>query len=72
MQVTVNRGFDLGFLGSQYAFPFSFPVGSGTGISKTSHDLPYTYGDLVTTPQYLLPVVAMPVIILMLVWKVTR
>jgi hypothetical protein len=72
MQVTVNRGINLGWLSQQYAYPFSFPVGAGTGQTKTAHDLPYTYGDLMQNPAAIFPVIVAPVIILMLVWKVTQ
>jgi len=72
LAVTITRAYVSSWIGSQYAYPFSFPVGKQSGKSNSTTGyagVPWTYGDLYKAPQLLIPVVALPVVALMFVWK---
>lgn len=69
MNVVVTGKNYLGKVFSQYAYPFSFPVGQGTGTTSQFQKLPLTWGDIAFYPPYIIPVVALPIVALFFVWK---
>lgn len=69
METVINRGVNLGWLGNQYAYPFSFPVGHGNGVVTQDQIIPVTWGDIAIYPPYIFPVIVLPIIAVMLVYK---
>ena len=67
--INVDRGNALNIMLSSYAYPFSFPVGKGTGQISATDMPPLTWGDLAYYPPYIIPTIALPIIALFIVWK---
>lgn len=48
---------------SQYAYPFSFPVGKGTGSISQFEEPAWTWADVLFTPQLFATVVLIPSVV---------